>query len=210
MTNVMLYLDLKIYRKIKEREKQQRKEEIKTKVINLQQTLIKEALGHRKTNTAVLSESSNSHDSEPLVKIRIRCLSHKDAQTQKCFKTTAIKSSQKQQFQKKDTHISQSDRVNCEHLNVRPSDTLKSESRQTVSKNVVKSSLATETEKIKPIQEHPIDKPSSSRPRLKSTTSDPTGHTRTQSALSATSSVNSKHKSCKHLSLYIYMCFKSL
>ncbi|XP_020299463.1 mental retardation GTPase activating protein homolog 4-like [Pseudomyrmex gracilis] len=188
--------DLKIYRKIKEREKQQRKEEIKTKVINSQQALIKETLGHRKINSAVPSESSNSHDSEPLVKIRIRCLSdshEEDAQTQKCFKTTAIKSSRKQQSQKKDSHISEPDRVNCERLNVGPSDNL--QSRQTVSKNVVKSSHATETEGIKPIQEHPTDKPSSSRPRLKSTTSDPTGHTRTQSALSATSSVNSKHKS---------------
>lgn len=207
----MLYSDLKIYRKIKEREKQQRKEEIKTKLTNTQRALIKEALGHRKTSTVCLSESNSYDSSEPLVKIRIKCLSkEEDVQTEKCSKTTVTKSIQKQQHQKKDdTHISELDRVDYEHLNARSYSDI-SKSKQTISKSAVRSSHVTETEEIKPVQEHPIDKPSLSshvnRPRSKSATSDPTGNIRIQSALSATSSVNSKHKSCETLSQIVYTC----
>ncbi|XP_053979998.1 centriolar and ciliogenesis-associated protein HYLS1-like [Hylaeus volcanicus] len=71
--------DLKLYRKIKEREKQQRKEQIKQKIIDKQKNDIKEILRERKkefqsTENTISTDTSNSYNNEPLVKVKVKCL----------------------------------------------------------------------------------------------------------------------------------------
>ncbi|XP_012234004.1 uncharacterized protein Hyls1 [Linepithema humile] len=214
--------DLKIYRKIKEREKQQRKEEIKTKIISKQQAVIKEVYGHQNTDYSltniVPSESSNSLDNEPLVKVRIRCIpKEEDIQKRKHPKATVMSLDERPSTTnyKKDIQIAESDRIYFEQNRVKAKSysnigSSKSKDRQDVSKCPVKSNYLTEKckynlrieEQEKPVistHEHPVNEPILSnhmtRPRSKSVASDPTGNVRIQSTLSARSSVNSGQKS---------------
>ncbi|XP_077267083.1 uncharacterized protein LOC143900038 [Temnothorax americanus] len=216
--------DLKIYRKVKERERQQRKEEIKTKIISKQQALLKEAYGHRNTadcssSNIIPSESSNSLDDESVVKVRIRCISKEDVQKQKCSKATAIKSDEKVSKTKYDEEdairVAESDRIQCErnYFNTKSCPVIRgsnSESKQNISKCLVKNDRLTERwkqnlrieEQMKPVtlvQEHSASAPvlsnHISRSESKSITSDPTRNMRAQSTLSARSSVNFAHKS---------------
>lgn len=117
------FLDLKIYRKVKERERQQRKEEIKTKIISKQQVLLKEAHIYRNTanyssSNVVPSESSNSLDDESVVKVRIRCIpKEEDVQKQKHFEAITIKSDEKlskTKYNEEDAiRVAESDRIYC-------------------------------------------------------------------------------------------------
>ena len=71
--------DLKLYRKVKDREKQQRKEEIRRKIIEKQQNVIKEVLreGRREfcyTENTV-STDSNSYTDHSLVRVKVKCVS---------------------------------------------------------------------------------------------------------------------------------------
>lgn len=72
--------DLKLYRKIKDRERQQRKEEIKKKIIDKQKNMIKEILREQKTefhsieNTISTNSSSSCMDSS-FLKVKVKCLS---------------------------------------------------------------------------------------------------------------------------------------
>ncbi|KYN14504.1 hypothetical protein ALC57_13291 [Trachymyrmex cornetzi] len=124
--------DLKIYRKVRKRERQQQKEEIKTKIINKcarlhkQQTLLREAYRHHDTadyslSNIVPSESSNSLDDESVVKVgkRIRCISkEEDVQKQRCSKANVIKSDEKLSETKCNKQnaieIAESNRIYCE------------------------------------------------------------------------------------------------
>ncbi|EZA53392.1 hypothetical protein DMN91_004950 [Ooceraea biroi] len=212
--------DLKTYRKIKERERQQRREEIKAKIISKQQAVIREAQEHRdgdcSSTNVVSSEFLNSFNNESLVKVRIRCISKEDEEVRKHIRTAAAQSDDKPSagHHKKDvTQVAESDRIHCRqhHLDDRcyPVSRSKTESRQNVPHSA-KSSHLTEKykhslrveEQIKPVtsvRDHspnePVTSSDTSRPRSKSVTSEPTGHVRTQSTLSARSSVNSAHKS---------------
>lgn len=129
------FLDLKIYRKIKEREKQQRKEEIKTKIISKQQALIKEAHEYQNIDFSLInvpSESSNSNDDESLVKVRIKCIPkvskkeiQKDINKQKHTTATVIKSDEKLstiKYCKEDIQIVKSDKICCkqDYSNIKP------------------------------------------------------------------------------------------
>ncbi|XP_032680423.1 hydrolethalus syndrome protein 1 homolog isoform X2 [Odontomachus brunneus] len=204
--------DLKIYRKIKEREKQQRREEMKAKIINKQQALVKEAQGHLNTdyhsNNIAPSESSNSFDNESLVKLRIRCIPReKDMQYQKHFEETVIKLNEELTTTSHKKDVTQkSDRIYHQDHFKHP----QSKSKQNMSKYLVKESHLTEKynhnarleEQVKPvvsIHKCPINETVSSdhmtKSRSKSAISEPIGNVRTQSALSARSSVNSAHKS---------------
>lgn len=219
---------MKIYRKIKEREKQQRKEEIKTKIISKQQTLIKEA-SHRQQDTDyslinVPSESSNSNDDESLIRVMIKCIpkiSEEEIQKDvpKHTTTTAIKSNEKLstiKYHKEDVQAVESDRICCKQdcINVKPFPIIRSsknESRQNVSKYLTRDDYLTEkyklnlrADQVKPITsvfEQSICKPRLlncvSRSESKSVASDPTGNVHMQNILSARSSINSRHKSCK-------------
>ncbi|XP_024878231.1 uncharacterized protein LOC112458702 [Temnothorax curvispinosus] len=217
--------DLKIYRKVKERERQQRKEEIKTKIISKQQALLKEVYRHRNTadcssSNIIPSESSNSLDDESVVKVRIRCIpKEEDVQKQKRSKATAIKSDEKVSKAKYDEEdaiqVAESDRIHCErnYFNTKSCPVIRSsnnESKQNISKCLVKNDRLTERwkqnlrieEHMKPVtlvQEHSASAPvlsnQISRSESKSITSDPTGNMRAQSTLSARSSVNFAHKS---------------
>lgn len=72
--------DLKLYRKMKDRERQQRKEEIKKKILDKQQNMIREILReqnaelHSVENT-ITTNSSNSYINDSLVKVKVKCLS---------------------------------------------------------------------------------------------------------------------------------------
>jgi len=217
--------DLKIYRKVKERERQQRKEEIKTKLISKQQALLKEAHRHRNTDYSLSnigpSESSNSLDNESVVKVRIRCIPKvEDVQKQKCFKATAIKSDEKLSKIKYDEEdaiqVAESDRIYYEqnYFNTKsyPVRDSKSENNQNISKCLPKYSHLRERckqnlkidEQMKPMTLAPkhvvtasasISSNHMSRSESKSVTSDPTGNVHAQSTLSTRSSVNSGHKS---------------
>nr|XP_012152793.1 PREDICTED: hydrolethalus syndrome protein 1 homolog isoform X2 [Megachile rotundata] len=73
--------DLKLYRKIKEHERQQRKEEIKKKIMDKQQSMIKEILREHKTHNysienTISTNSSSSYVDNSLVKINIKCSSN--------------------------------------------------------------------------------------------------------------------------------------
>lgn len=213
---------MKIYRKIKEREKQQRREEMKAKIISKQQTLIRKAHGHQNTdcpsNNIASSESSNSLDNESLVKVRIRCIpKDKDRQYQECSEETVIKLDEKltsTRFHKEEI-IQKSDRICREQDHFNPKSYLikhpPSKNEQSVFKCLSKDSHSTDRckhnarmeEQVKPevlVHKCPENKAVSSdyvaRPRIKSATSEPTGNIRTQSTLSTRSSVNSTHKSC--------------
>ncbi|XP_050462576.1 uncharacterized protein LOC126857312 [Cataglyphis hispanica] len=207
--------DLKIYRKIKERERQQRKEEIKTKIISKQQALIKEAHGHQNTDYSVInivpSESSNSFDDESLIKVKIKCIPKEDIQ--KYIKANVIKSDEKLstiKYHKEDAQVVESDKPCCKqnYFNTKPSiiKCSKSESRQNASKSSAKDSYLMEECKlnlrlenqVKPVFDQSICKPRSdyvSESESKSIASDPTANVRTQSTLSTRSSINSRHKS---------------
>lgn len=210
--------DLKIYRKIKERERQQRKEEIKTKIISKQQALIKEAHGHQNTDYSLInivpSESSNSFDDESLVKVKIKCIPKEDIQ--KHTKATVIKSDEKLstiKYHKEGVQINESDGTCCKqnYFNIKPPiiKCSKSENRRNASKCLAKDSYLTEECKLnlriedqaKPITsvfEQSICKPRSdyvSGLESKSIASDPTGNVRTQSTLSTRSSINTRPKS---------------
>ncbi|EFN89343.1 uncharacterized protein LOC105185525 [Harpegnathos saltator] len=206
--------DLKIYRKIKDREKQQRREEMKAKIISKQQTLIKEFCGRTNTdypsNNIALSESSNSFDNESLVKVRIRCIPK-----EKYSEETVTKIDEKLTKSHKENLTQKSDRTHPEHDHVKSHQIKPSqnENRQNISRYVAKDSHlinkckhdAKIEQQIKPvvsIQESSANEAVSSdhviRPRLKSATtvSEPIGNIRTQSASSARSSVsNIAHKS---------------
>ncbi|XP_076239140.1 uncharacterized protein LOC143182179 isoform X2 [Calliopsis andreniformis] len=72
--------DLKLYRKVKEREKVQRKEEIKRKIVEKQQNVIKEILREQKrefcsTENTISTDSSNSYVNHSLVRVKVKCLS---------------------------------------------------------------------------------------------------------------------------------------
>ncbi|XP_011691066.1 PREDICTED: uncharacterized protein LOC105452002 [Wasmannia auropunctata] len=218
--------DLKVYRKIKERERQQRKEEIKTKIVNKQQALLKQVYRHCDTvdyssSNIVPSESSNSLDDESVVKVRIRCIPKEEReaiQKQKCSKTV-IKSDEKlSQTKYNEQDVIQvtdgSDRIYCEqnYSNVKFYPLVRSskDMNKQDSKYLAKNSHLTERckqnlkieERMKPatlVQEHPSSAPvlsnHISRSELKNVISDPTGNVRTQSTLSARSSIHSGHKS---------------
>ncbi|XP_011158268.1 uncharacterized protein LOC105194852 [Solenopsis invicta] len=217
--------DLKIYRKVKEREKQQRKEEIKTKIISKQQALLKEAYKHKHASTAdcssnnsISSKSSNSLDDESVVKVRIRCIPKEvNVEKHECLRTTVMKSDEKlskTSYDKENVQEAEFDGI-CEQVysNTKsyPVRGLKetNESKQNISKCLVKSSHLPERckqnlgigEQMKSVtlaQEHPASAPVSSnrtRSELKSVASDPVGNVRAQSTLSARSSINSGHKS---------------
>lgn len=221
---------MKIYKKIKERERQQRKEELKTKIIGKQQTLLKETYKHHNivdysTSNIIPSESSNSLDNESVVKVRIRCISkEEDIQKRKRSEATVIKSDEKlskTKYNEKDTiQIAESDRIHCEqnYFNTTSYPIIgnSKESKQNISKYLIKNSHLAERGKqnlriqgqMKPVtlvQEYPVGTPilSNRIGRSKSITSDPTENIRTQSTLSARSSVNFAHKSCK---LYTHTC----
>ncbi|CAD1475789.1 unnamed protein product, partial [Heterotrigona itama] len=71
---------LKLYRKIKDREEQQKKEEIKKKIINKQKNMIKEILREQKTElrsfeNTVSSNSSSSYFDDTVVKVKVTKLS---------------------------------------------------------------------------------------------------------------------------------------
>lgn len=226
------FLDLKIYRKIKEREKQQRKEEIKTKIISKQQALIEEAHRHQNIDYSLInvpSESSNSNDDESLIRVRIKCIpkiSKKEIQKGiEKHTTSATKSNEKLstiKYHKEDVQVVESDRI-CykqDYFNVKPFPFIrcsKNESGQNVSKcltrddylNTEKYKFNLRADQVKPISsvfEQPICKPTLSNcvsgSESKSVASDPTGNAHMQNTLSARSSINSRHKSCK---LYIFI-----
>ncbi|KAG6798899.1 hypothetical protein HZU73_05702 [Apis mellifera caucasica] len=72
--------DLKLYRKIKDRERQQKKEEIKRKIINKQKNMIKEILREQKTEfhsveNTVSTNSSSSYIDDTIVKVKLTKLS---------------------------------------------------------------------------------------------------------------------------------------
>lgn len=221
---MILLLDLKIYKKIKERERQQRKEEIKTKIISKQQALIKEVHGHRNTVNIVPFESSNSFDDESLVKVRIKCISKEDIQ--KDTEAAAIKLDEKVSTVKyQDVQVVESDRTCCKQNYFNTTSPIikcsKSENRHNVSKYLAKDSYLTEEckhnskeDQIKSVTsmfEQSICKPillNCINSESKSVASDPTGNVRMQSALSTRSSINSRHKSCKLL--YYHGCFPAM
>lgn len=224
---------MKIYRKVKEREKQQRKEEIKTKIINKQQTLLREAYKHHdatdhSSSNVGPSESSNSLDDESVVKVQIRCIpKEEDVQKQKCSKATVIKFDEKlsqTKYNARDAdEAAESNRIyyqqNYSNTKSYPVITSsKDESKRDISRCLVKNSHLIERykqnlrieERMKPVtlvQERPSSPPvllnHISRLESKSITSDQTGNVRAQSTLSARSSVNSGHKSCKLYVIYI-------
>jgi len=221
-----------MYRKVKERERQQRKEEIKTKIINKQQALLREVYRHHDTtdcslNNIVPSESSNSFDDESVIKVRIRCIPKTDIQ--KCSKS-AIKSDEKLvQTKYNDQYaieVVKSNGIYCEqnYSNTKPypiknsKDESKQDSSVIFSKNDhlaerCKQNLRIENQ-MKPVtsvQEHPSSAPvlsnRISRSESKSITSDPTKNMRMQNTLSARSSVNSGHKSCKLSKIHMHDLF---
>ena len=72
--------DLKLYRKVKDREKQQRKEEIRRKIIEKQQNVIKEVLREQRrefryTENTVSTDTSNSYTDHSLVRVKVKCVS---------------------------------------------------------------------------------------------------------------------------------------
>ncbi|CAL7934566.1 unnamed protein product [Xylocopa violacea] len=72
--------DLKLYRKIKDRERQQRKEEIKKKILDKQKNMIKEILREQRTElhsieNTVSTNSSSSYVDSSLLKVKVKCLS---------------------------------------------------------------------------------------------------------------------------------------
>lgn len=128
---------MKIYRKIKEREKQQQKEEIKTKIINKQQALIKEAHGYQNIDYSLInvpSELSNSNDNESLIKVRIKCIPNiskkerypktKEKDIQKHTTATVIKSDEILSTikYKEDVQVVESDKICCkqDYFNIKP------------------------------------------------------------------------------------------
>lgn len=148
------FLDLKIYRKVKERERQQRKEEIKTKIISKQQALLREASKHCDTrnyssSNVIPSESSNSLDEESMVKVRIRCIpKEEDIQRRKFSKTTDRKSNEKlsqTRYNKQDAiQVAEFDGIYCKqnYSNTKSypvSTGLKGDSKQDISKCLIKS-----------------------------------------------------------------------
>ncbi|EGI59198.1 PREDICTED: uncharacterized protein LOC105152140 [Acromyrmex echinatior] len=214
--------DLKIYRKVRERERQQQKEEIKTKIINKQQTLLRKAYRHHDAadyslSNIIPSESSNSLDDESVVKVRIRCISkEEDVQKQRCFKANVIKSDEKLSQTKRNKQdaieVAESNRIYCEqnYSNTKSYPVIKSSKSETkqISKCLTKNNHLAERckqnlkidEQMKPMTSiHPSSAPVLSnyisQLESKSVTSDPTGNIRTQSALSAKSSVNFGPKS---------------
>nr|XP_031845565.1 uncharacterized protein LOC116432596 [Nomia melanderi] len=83
--------DLKLYRKVKEREKQQRKEEITKKIIEKQQSDIKRILREQRKQFSsaenyVTTDSSNSYVDSPIVKVKVQCVSS-DKENKKCSST---------------------------------------------------------------------------------------------------------------------------
>ncbi|XP_011881068.1 PREDICTED: uncharacterized protein LOC105569319 [Vollenhovia emeryi] len=194
--------DLKIYRKVKEREKQQRKEEIKTKIINKQQALLKEAYKHSSSNI-ISSESSNSLGDESVVKVKIRCIpkeEEKSVEKAKHCKTTMIKSDEKLSKYDKENAI----QVDETYFNAKPYPVIKDsrdESKQNLSKCLMRNDASAETckQNLRIERVHPASAPvlsnRISRSESKSVTTDPSGNVRAQSTLSARSSVNFAHKS---------------
>lgn len=69
--------DLKIYKKIKEHERQQHKEEIRKKILRKQQQMVHEIISeHSKELSARTNDDSNSSnlDNDSLVKVKIKCI----------------------------------------------------------------------------------------------------------------------------------------
>lgn len=224
------FLDLKIYRKIKDREKQQRKEEIKTKIISKQQAVIKEAYVQQNTDYSlnnIPSKFSNSLDDKAVVKLRIRCIpKEEDFQRQKHPEATVMSLDKRPSTKyKKDIQIAESDKIYFEQDRVKSKScsnirSCESKNRPNVSKYPVKSDHLTERCKynlrieeqeksVTSTHEHPINEPilpnHVTRPRSKSAASDPTENVRVQSTLSARSSVNFTQKSCEFCE---YLCIK--
>jgi hypothetical protein len=214
---------LKTYRKIKEHEKQQRKEEIKARIINKQQAVIKDAQEHHdrdySSNSAVSSELLNSFNDESLVKVRIRCISKEDEQKktdeekQKHIKVTAARSNDKlsrTKYNKENVaQVAESDKIHYKHYDKLPSGRQpRNENKQNASqlaKNShqerCKSNLGIEerVKSVTSVHDHLANDISSdiSRSQSKSAMSEPYGHMRAQSTLSTRSSVNFAQKSCK-------------
>lgn len=73
--------DLKLYRKVKDRERQQRKEDIRRKIIDKQRNMIREILTEQTTeyrsieNTTISTNSSSSFIDSSFVKVRVKCMS---------------------------------------------------------------------------------------------------------------------------------------
>lgn len=81
-----------MYRKVKDREKQQRKEEITRKIIEKQQSDIKTILREQRKFSSVenyvTTDSSNSYVDSPIVKVKVQCVSS-DKENKKCSSTEA-------------------------------------------------------------------------------------------------------------------------
>ncbi|XP_017877956.1 uncharacterized protein LOC108623735 [Ceratina calcarata] len=72
--------DLKLYRKVKDRERQQRKEEIRRRIIDKQRNVIREILTEQKTEFRSIentfsTNSSSSYIDTSFVKVRVKCMS---------------------------------------------------------------------------------------------------------------------------------------
>ncbi|XP_076765806.1 uncharacterized protein LOC143432795 isoform X2 [Xylocopa sonorina] len=72
--------DLKLYRKMKDRERQQRKEEIKKKILDKQKNMIKEILREQRMElhsieNTISTNSSSSYVDSSLLKVKVKCLS---------------------------------------------------------------------------------------------------------------------------------------
>ncbi|XP_035732909.1 uncharacterized protein LOC118446389 [Vespa mandarinia] len=66
--------DLKIYKKIKEHERQQHKEEIRKKIMRKQQQMFHEILSEHIKELSEQTNNSSNFDNESLVKVEIKCI----------------------------------------------------------------------------------------------------------------------------------------
>ncbi|KAL0100332.1 hypothetical protein PUN28_019593 [Cardiocondyla obscurior] len=182
--------DLKIYRKVKEREKQQRKEEIKTKIIDKHEALLNEAyrycnIRNYSSSNNIPSESSNSFENES-IKVRIRCIPKEDV-NQKHSKVTTIESDKKlsTQYSEKDTEPRIQSKQNYADANYPIIKSSKDSDKQIDTKCLAQEHVASSH----------ISSNRTNRTELKSAMSDPSGNVGVQSTLSRRSSVNFGHKS---------------
>lgn len=211
---------------MKDHEKQQRREEMRTKIISKQQTLIKEVYEYQKkghsslSNNSIPSKSPNSFNNESLVKVKIKCIPKKKVeQNQKhSSKVTVITTDEKSitsNFKEDVSRIPENDRIDFgqDQFNAKSypiNRHLENETRP--NKYLLRDNCVTERykynvkmeEQEKPmssVHQYQVNDPTSSnhivRPLSKSVISEPVGSTHAQSVLSTRSSVNSRQKSCK-------------
>ncbi|XP_015430641.1 PREDICTED: uncharacterized protein LOC107187146 [Dufourea novaeangliae] len=112
--------DLKLYRKVKEREKQQRREEITKKIIDKQQSDIKKILREQRkqfcsAENIVSTESSNSYVDNPIVKVKVQCLSNEKENTEPLNSEESHSGTQK----KLDVRKPKS-KISSDHYSVKP------------------------------------------------------------------------------------------